>query len=378
MRLQAQKLYQNDIAQQPPTAYPRLARPSTPTITPSSRNPLQIPRLDATVPSSLVFLPNEREAAQALYTFLDAGVVTEEDITANWTFDSVLRSALDRWVRPYADKLTIFDIAVVLTDNLEQFICGYDMGPEEVITDCGFNETDNVIAFGIFTHNWQELFIGSKLEKVEKLQPGLGKTALRHLYLALWQNIDCQTPDSALDNSRYIYWQGEEDESGYIEEMVSAGVSLEEEDVYRRTDFFSSLPEWSVYEKLDEKSVWSNERLEALAGRKGLAAQVAAATLRLAMKGKDSYELPHQTWRLGQDLNIAPALVIRWNEHDDVMRIFDDMYQYVIQGEGGGEVHRCFLARTDPESLRACLENIGTYINNLAEIEALLKLVKED
>lgn len=376
---QARQLHQKGNEKRSAAAYPRLARPAALTVEPSITHPFQIPRLGPNVPARLVNQPNEREAALALYAFLDAGVLTGEDITPNWTFDSLIRSALDRWVRPHADKLTIFDIAVVLTDRLEQFICGYDMGQEEVITECGFTEIDNVMAFGILTHSWQELFIGTKLEKVEKKHPGLGKTALRYLYSALTQNIDCQTPDSALDDCRYIYWQGEDDESLYIEEMVGEGVSIEEEDVYRRADFFTSLPEWAVYEKLDEKSLWSIERLEAMVGGKGLAAQVAATTLSLARKSQDgSYDLPHQTWRLGQDKNISPALVIRWNPQDDVMRVFDDMYQYMIQGEGGGEVHRCFLAKTEPESLRACLENIVTYIDNLAEIETLLKLLKED
>lgn len=356
-----------------------LAQFAAPAVTPVPVrfNPLPLARLDASIPSQVLYQPNETEAARILYTFLDAKLITEDDITPHWTYDSIIESVLNRWILPYADKLSIFNVKLLASDNLDDFVINYgdsDVNATEVKSRCGLDETEDVISFGVVCPDCNEIFIGKKVAELEENYPGLGVTLLRSLFAALWLTVECQTPDTALDNCRYVHWMGEEDESLCLEEMMEEGCNADEIDIFRRADFFAHIPEWAVYEGMKDATIWDAAQLEVLAqSGQGESARIAAAILPLL----DVSESPYQTSRLGFDVNIAPALLVRWSDTDCIYDVFDDMYRYASEGDSGGEIHRIFLAKNEPQSLLDCMDSMMLMIDRIVNIETLLKLIME-
>jgi hypothetical protein len=100
----------------------------------------------------------------------------------------------------------------------------------------------------------------------------------------------------------------------------------------------------------------------------------AQAALDLAAQHIEDYQPPRFDEFVGD--NIDPALYVRWSENDDVGRVFDDFYQYVIQSECT-EMHGYLSSKPDTESIGKAIGDIKQFFRTLRALEKAFSLIGE-
>jgi PRTRC genetic system protein F len=367
----ANKAHTPPIAQSAPTP---VARPSF---------GLSLPRITSTVPATFTVQDQAVDSCVDLLTFVDAGLVTDADIPEKWEAnDTILSSVLNRWAQTQNDRLTLFDARILYSEDFSLIKSDddddYDGSKTEILKACGF-ENEKFISFCVCTGNWDEIFIGNKIEQLEKQIPGLGKTIIAHISQALCRTMYLVTPDEALMMCQQQYWMGESDESLMLEELSYEYGPDEQEDykaaaadIFSKAEFFKGMPVWAA-ETVKELGL---DNLEKIAGKRGFAGEVAAALMPVANKNERfEFCIPKHsvstTFR-----HTSPGLVVRWTPRDAIMQVYDDHHQYLSE-YGGNDVHRYFLSAHDPQQLQVTFSNIEQFITDTAEVEALLRLLME-
>lgn len=337
------------------TPAPVAARPSPPPFSCS----LPLPVTGATIPAKYEIRHDVEKAVKTLLAFLDLGMVSETDLVEPWQSErEILRRAFYRFIEQEGSDLALFSPRIVIADSLDD---GYT--PHKDI--------DNNLVFSFYSTSLKSMFIGNGAARIEEACPGLGETLLYQIDRAVCATLYCVTPACCLDLARYIYWQGEDDEREVVAERLAEGESIEDMDVYRRSDYLAHIPEWAAAptEKL------SLDRLREIArSGKGLVPEAAKAALDLAEQQVDGYQKPSFEEFIGD--NVDPALFVRWSENDDVDRVFDDFYEYAVQGECT-EMHGYISSQPDKDGIGKALEDIRQFFRILRALERSFCLIGE-
>jgi len=340
---------------------PRLAKPASPPVAERFTQPfacaLPLPAIPSTVPSRYEIRHDLKKTVQALLAFLDLGMVSETDLVEPCQSETeVLRRAFNRFIDQEGSGITLFSPRIVIADSLDE-----NEAPEP----------GEDIQFCFYSTSMESLFIGNRTAHIEKACPGLGETLLFQIEKALCATFYCVTPERCLDLARYIYWQGEDDERQVVEEMLAEGENPDTMEIYRRSDYLAHLPDWAA----ESREKLSTDRLREIAcTRKGLVKDAAQAALDLAEQHIEDYRPPHFDEFVGD--NIDPALYVRWSENDDVGRVFDDFYHYVIQSECT-EMHGYLSSKPDTEGIGKALEDIRQFFRILRALEKAFSLIGE-
>lgn len=169
------------------------------------------------------------------------------------------------------------------------------------------------------------LNIGAKLEALQKAVPGLGETVLWHLDHDLPSPLEIFTPSCALMAAQWTQWGGCDDEEARLAELRDEGEDPADYEILPRKLFDKVIPRWASTPRERIKV----GKLRAIAKRRGLAGQVAAAVLDLhkldcSFEGSDD---GRRYW--------PPAAALCWRASDRVtMRLIDDLgNDYFDSGE---------------------------------------------
>ncbi len=357
------------------TVHTAVAQPAAAPLTRPSFG-LSLPKLPSSIPASHTVQAGALESCLDLLTFIDAGLVLETDIPEAWNCnDTIFQSVLDRFTAKHSDALSIFDMKVIYSESLDDLITDEEVEKNDLIKICGGNPEQKTINFGIYTNSWEEIFIGKKIEELEKKIPGFGRTVIGLITRATYEkSMYCVTPAETYGMCQMNYWMGEEDESSILEEMIGEmdAEEFEEQslDVFKKSDLYAHMPEWAV----EYGTLMSIEQIQELTTHKDeFVAQVASALLPISEKDKDK---DHHS--VGISMNHAsPALLIRWNDQDATTQIYDDYYRYICESDCTNDIHRFFISNNDPEQLKSLFDALGNYINYTASVEKLLRLVME-
>lgn len=339
---------------------------------------LSLPKLSPAIPASFMVQENAIESSLTLLTFLDAGLVAESDVPEKWEAnDSIIKQSLDRWTAKQSDKLQLFDMKVIYSERLDDLISDYDIEQEQLIKVCDADPEKEIISFGIYADSWDEVVIGKKMELLEKAVPGFGKTVIGHLSKATSSTtMYCITPTELLGICQHLYWYGDEDESTLLEEMMSEmdgeELEAEKENIIKKSDLYANMPEWSV----ECGTPMSVEEIRKLTNHKDkFVAEVAKALLPIVENcGKD--EMKHSVPIM--ENHCSPALLIRWSKKDMTTQLYDDYYQYLMNGECSNDIHRYFISNQDPDQLQDTFSCMEKYIDATSQVDKLLCLLKED
>lgn len=339
---------------------------------------LTLPKLPSSVPASYTIQENAVESSLNLLTFVDAGLISEEDVPEKWQAnDTIIGDAINRWAAKQSSKLNLFDMRIVYSESLGQLIINSEIDQEELIKACDADPEQKTINIGIYANSWDEIFIGKKMEELEASVPGFGKTVMAHLSRETSSTtMYCVTPQEVFGMCTHLYWMGDNSEEEMLEELLSqmgAGEEFEaeKEGIIKKSDLYASMPEWSV----ECETLFTVDQIRELATDDGsLVAQVAKALLPIA-ENKGKHEMLHSVPIM--DNHISPALLIRWNELDMTTQVYDDYNAYLCESDESNDIHRYFITNHDPDQLKDTFECIEKFIDNTAKVDALLRLLME-
>jgi len=345
----------------------QLAKPPTPPLSlegklQSLSCALPLPTIDKAVPATFEIRHDVRKAALCLRAFLDLDMITEADLAEPWGSErELMERAFNRFMGTEGSGLCLYEPVIALADSVDGDYCDHSNS----------EKTDDEVFFCFYSKSRRYLNIGKTALQIEEICPGLGETLLYHIGRGVYSTLSCATPETCLDIAKFTYWQGEEDEREVIAELLAEGENPEDMEIYRRSDYLASIPEWAA-NPTDKLSL---ARLKKIARTgEGLVRDAAKAALDLANLQVDSYRSPYFEEFIGD--NVDPALFVRWSDNDDTERVYDDYYQYATQSECT-DIHGYLAAITDKEEIGKMLDNIRQFFRILKALDRAFLLIGE-
>lgn len=165
------------------------------------------------------------------------------------------------------------------------------------------------------------------IQLLEDHAPRLGARALELIDCVLSRLGIPFTPSGAAWMASMCYWFGEQDETLALEE---AGEEYAD-DIPRRADLFEGIPEW-----VHDFKPTANEREHRRHFRASRTAPVAVRRLVSALEALRVAYLASREDMLGGPEEYEycdPAVVLQWDNHESLSRIFDDHWQSAMQSE---------------------------------------------
>lgn len=286
---------------------------------------LALPRLGG-VPRRFV-IPTEAAWVRALLlSLLDAGAVAPEDFAGRpQTMGALLKNVLRRhWLEiTRGERIFRWNLGAAYeqrswdrTDPGATWLTITPPGGEDEPWPC------------------PKYAIGPTIERLEAVAEGLGQTVLAVFYEALRYLPNTLTPQDALWQAQFVYWHGYENETEMVEEMMEEeGKTVEqmahELDIFRRSDFFTHMPEWAVA----PRRLLTHAQVRRAARRDAFARQVVDAVDDIWRTVCRSGEFADCTCRDSESDSVAWIAWFRWSEDDAAGRILDDWVNETMQGE---------------------------------------------
>lgn len=290
------------------------------------------PAIPKAIPATLSGGCNKATLARVLLRFAEAG----ETITTADSIEFALESTIKSWISKH----------LVVASTLHHYIVvHYDTNALD--TDVGYcNDElspDMPALAWVFVHeNAEANVIDMKrgVEHLEALHAGLGASVLYAIdalcaepYYA-WSNFDFW--QEAIQR----YWEGETTDSAVTGVLLDTGqieAAADTDHWVMPRDFTEHMPLWACDRDALKAACLSRTRLRQIAGGSGPAAQVAIDSLRAhRLYGLHaSRRVARDVWRYHNgDPPPLHAYFLRWNEEEVFGRLFDDMQNERMQGEG--------------------------------------------
>jgi len=329
-----------------------------------------LPRIPAYIPSELVFPVNSQESAKVALTMLDAGLLTEADIQdGNRHPVALVEKSFCRWADNIAAPLTIFDLHFNLTDSVERWGYGFDDDRAREVKNL---EDRNAILIGASYGSWWLIYLKEKVEAVEAVAPGLGKTALDMLFSVIHSSMFAVTPHFLMDEARHVYWGGMDSEAEYIEEY---GLGADDADIEAMKAEMVTLAEVEKILPALEPPTLDTAAIDALT-KHGDPLVSSLAALLMQKDGDDGYDRPTHVDEISEDGTVCsdPAVWLQWQEEDMSSRIADDWYEYVSQ-VGTSSINVFWMCELSPDKVSDCFANIDRYVKRLLWSEQIIKLL---
>lgn len=318
---------------------------------------LSLPRLCGEVPRVLYPAAQGRERARLALFLLDAGAIREADLRGPWRGEvEIMEAALNRWLARHLSGLKLIAPRFVLCPgNLDGNAC--DDGPRR----------DNV---SVFWHCARivPVSVGERLEYLEEMVPGLGRSALRALRCS-GETFRIFTPDETLEAASYLYWGCAEDEADYLAEFHDDEQAREaaRADMVTRQKIEAAMPAW-VFER---RQPLSARRLRGIARTTNDAFIAAVSRAILALRRIEVPRFPFEPD--GEFVDFAALAT--WREDDIVLRVFDDLLNLAAEAECCDISGHVSFELSQPRAFREWMKRMGAFLNATAAADRLLWLL---
>jgi PRTRC genetic system protein F len=306
-------------------------------------------------------------SARMALSLMQIGLLAYRDWAIPWQHESdLIERAMAKWLRKATSELQLFQFGITYSDHraseIEQF---NGWLPDD-------SDHRNQVSFTIYRiGDIPSYTLGTGITELEQAIPGLGETAMH--YLEQTAVLPILTPSFALYLAQHTYWRGEEDETIAIEEELEyceEGTTAEQLDIYCKSDFLTTIPEWAATAK--QRLPLSSLRRIALEQADTDAGKVAAILLKIA-RFRSGYWLPDAH---AEQLECSDvAAIFRWSTNDDCGRIVDDAFQQIFEsGENTDDFGTAYLA-PEAEPLKAWLRSAENTFRLLRLCEQLVWMV---
>jgi PRTRC genetic system protein F len=328
-----------------------------------------LPRITAGIPTELIHTTSAKNPAKIALALLDAGLLTDIDLVDDKRHPvSLIENSFKRWFEYIAAPLSIFDLKLDMTDSVENWDSGFT--DDEARELCKLSSDVSTVAFGVHFGQWDRFYLKERIEAIELVAPGLGKTAMERMERVLHSSMFAVTPSFIEDAARYNYWGGADDEGEYLAECCGDDEEREEmmSGMITKADVDALMP------NLETKVLSNEEIIPFTASDDTLVASVAANLL--AMDSDEGYKRPHHTDQVTQDGSTYTerGVWIQWQQDNLTDQIADDWYNYVSECNCL-TMNVFWMCELTSEKIAACMKNIERYITRLIWCEQLLKLV---
>lgn len=181
---------------------------------------------------------------------------------------------------------------------------------------------------------WHQVWcLERRWKELERSAPGLAGSALFAICSAHVWSVPIFTPDIGLGFAVHYHWQGEDDETWVLKDLVEGGENADAIDIFRRADFDKAIPKEVTFPRL-----LSRPRLIRLARRRGTVGKIAELTRGIVdavvtERRRQNREKVDMTFSAEYDDGeaLAYALALRWNPRDPLAQLVDDHLEYVSQ-----------------------------------------------
>ena len=289
---------------------------------------LTLPRLSPRVPTSYVFGGLSERLVRLAHTMTETGMIEPDDVALIKGPLSALplRELVEKcWHREFGDRLSFSALSTGASLILSESGNGY-YEPE--------NDDAKTLEVAFYAAHPDVVFAEKVMTTLEKHRTGLGRYAMSVLDDGLAIFGVPMTPMGALSMAQLLYWMGEDDESVVIEEYQSEGSDTS--DIVTRSQLFDGLPAW-VFD-YGQKEIPMLDAAQVEAEIQQLADPVLARMLPdlIALEAEIKRARQEELLPQGSDEGYESfefMSIVRWNEDDQLARVFDDYYNYLAQGE---------------------------------------------
>lgn len=329
-----------------------------------------LPRIPAGVPSQFILPVHSQRSAKIALTMLDAGLLSDADIVDGDRHPvTLVENAFNRWFDRIVAPLSIFDLNLNLTDSVDNWQAGFDN--DDANRELGMGESETIsIAASFGRRNW--FMLKDKVEAIEKIAPGLGRTAIVKLESVLYSSMFVITPSFIEDAARYQYWGGCENEDEYLGECC---MDCSEEEIETMKENMVTLADvMRLLPPLETEALELEAIRDIATSGDPLVASVAA--LLLEKDSDDDYQRPTHVDQVSNDGTVCtePGVWLQWQEDDLAYRIVDDWYMHAMEC-GATEISVFWMCEIATEKIVACFKNIERYVARLVWAEQLLSLI---
>lgn len=219
--------------------------------------------------------------------------------------------SLSVWASKHCAEIQVLDkFELVASLDRDAFGLDYEGEPEKKLLYIGFQSQQTT----------PYINVKAKVEMLEAVHPGLGRTAVSIAELAGYRTFTAFTPQVALHHASYLYWCGTDNDEDFKEEMGAAGDEGElDEDTLLPSQFLASFPSYLV----------SGEKLERdVLQRIATGTETAGETARIILSILDLIDQDARLPYLDNFYGEPAFFSCYMGTGDDMLgRVMDDFYQ---------------------------------------------------
>jgi|GEM_PF-1840470 len=277
---------------------------------------LTLPNISQHVPVTSVI---DEEDGKWLRTAKLCAELVEDDelvIHDNTSARDIIGQSLSVWASKHCADIQVLDkFELIACLERDAFGLDYEGEREKKCLYIGFQSQQTT----------PYINVKAKVEMLESVHPGLGRTAVTIAELASYRTFTAFTPQVALHHASYLYWCGMDNDEDFKEEMGFVGEEGElDDDTLLPSQFLASFPSYLV----------SGEKLERdVIQRIATSAETAGETARVILSIMDLIDqdarLPYLNDFYGEPVYFSCYM----GTGDDMLgRVIDDFYQSTSDG----------------------------------------------
>jgi len=330
---------------------------------------LALPTLSKQVPIRSVSQDDNEKWLQIAMLCSELVGEDEVDIQTTDTARDIISKALSVWASKHCADISVldsFEFIVALTNEELEYNMESETNPEAWYLGLLSNQTAKYIN------------VKYKVDVLERLHPGLGRTAIHYAEIAGYRTVQVFSPNVGFGVGQNFYWLGMTDDKDVLEEREVNGCAEEndeEEDFFLPSQYKAAFPElYFTGECL------GREALQIIAADKNIAGEAANVILSIMDLEFQNASMPGMDNYFAEPIFFSCYLGLG-DEPDMLSRVLDDHFQYVNEGGGEGftEMHgiaevtfnkELFLQwRDDMEKGFALYKKLDHLVRIIGEIE---------
>jgi PRTRC genetic system protein F len=278
---------------------------------------LTLPFISQNVPFRSVHEENDRKWLQAAK--LCAELVGDDELVINskTTARDIISQSLSVWASRHCADIQVLDSFELLAAlDHDAFDLDYEQKPEK-----------DLLLIGIQSQQATPYInVKAKVESLEAVYPGLGRTAINYAELAGYRTFTAFTPQVAFHHASYLYWYGTDNDEDFEQERDAFGDEDEiDEGILMPSQFLASFPDYLLNGEVLERDV-----IQRIASGTDEAGETAKVILSIMDLIDQDVRLPYSNNYCGESAFFSCYM----GAGDDMLgRVLDDFYQSTGDGE---------------------------------------------
>lgn len=331
---------------------------------------LSVPRLSPDVPGTICLnSEGSQDWARHALNWLELGYLSDKDRGAAF---ELVQLAISRWVNGICGNMKhlTFDLHATLEHPY--------WSPEEEES----NGESGSLKLLVGSEEIKIFSIGAKLAKLHELHPDLAVTALNWLGWVGARTLNIWTPWRAEYSATHIWWFGNDDQEGFLQEYASyheeredtdeEGEDGEMDEPFGPNQWRESFPDWVT--KPEARMDIASLRSFSQSSPDPLLSSLAALVADIAENGDVEFGRVEEF----EQESVYTSAILRWDEDDPMMRLYDD---HIEQANYSSDYYTEIYGF---ESLPVALEDFSQKIaqlervlRNISQLDRLIDLVAD-